>query len=463
MNVIWIVADTLRRDHIGAYGNVRVRTPEIDGLATRALRFDRHYAAGFPTMPTRADHATGRWTMSFLPWGPLPDGLPTLAEYAARSGIHTAAVVDTPFYLRQGMNYDRGFQTFFTIQSQEGSPTRVPGTGHHESRDLVAWWRKESDRSVAQTMIRAGDWLERHYREHFFLYVDTWDPHEPWDAPEYYTEQYWPGYDGEILQPIYGLWPEHSAWTEERIAKAHATYCGEITLVDTWVGHFLRKVENLGLHENTAVIFTSDHGFYFGEHGGHFGKMVFGHRPDGSRFTHGERDAAWDHSPLYEEVSGIPLIVRLPEGTTGAYDGLTSAIDLMPTVAELLGLEVPSWVTGTSLVPALRTGDSSSSREYTVTSIPFANDGVVKSVDNVTRGLEAPLVSTITTSRWTLLYSSAPGRSELFDLSVDPRQEVNVIDAQTEVANELHVRLIQFMRDQGVPEQLIADRGELRR
>ena len=66
MNVIWIVSDTFRRDHVGAYGNPTIRTPSLDALAANSVRFDGHYAAGFPTMPSRADHLTGRWTMSFM-------------------------------------------------------------------------------------------------------------------------------------------------------------------------------------------------------------------------------------------------------------------------------------------------------------------------------------------------------------------------------------------------------------
>ena len=461
VNVIWITADTFRKDHVGAYGNPTIRTPSIDALAAQSMRFDRHYAASFPTMPTRADHATGRWTLSFLPWGPLPDGLPTLAERATDAGIHTAAVVDTPFYLRHGMNFDRGFQTFHPIQSQEGSPTRVPLVGHHESRDIVAWWRKESDRAVAQTMIRAGDWLELHHKEDFFLYIDTWDPHEPWDAPNYYTEMYLPGYDGEVIQPLYGNWHDYEGYTADRVAKAHATYCGEVTLVDTWIGYLIRKIKNLGLMENTAVIFTSDHGFYFGEHGGHFGKMVFGKRPDGSRFTHGERNAEWDHSPLYEEVAAIPLIVKSPGHDPGTYGALTSAVDLMPTVSDLLGLEVPDWVTGRSLAPALR-GDDSGSLEFVITSIPFANDDDgIRSVDNVTRGLQAPLVTTVTSERWSLLYTSQPGRSELFDLKADPTQLHNVIGQNVDVARALHANMISFMRVNDVPESLVVPRNEL--
>jgi len=97
MNVIWIVADTFRRDHLGAYGVDFIHTPALDSLASRSVRFDRHYSGAFPTMPARADHFTGRWTMSFMGWEPFSDGVGTLAQLLADQGVHTAAVVDTPF------------------------------------------------------------------------------------------------------------------------------------------------------------------------------------------------------------------------------------------------------------------------------------------------------------------------------------------------------------------------------
>ena len=79
-----------------------------------------------------------------------------------------------------------------------------------------------------------------------FLYIDTWDPHEPWDAPDYYTKLYMPDYDGELVHPIYGRWHEMPGYSAELVDKAHATYCGEVTMVDTWVGYLLRMVENMG-------------------------------------------------------------------------------------------------------------------------------------------------------------------------------------------------------------------------
>ena len=198
-------------------------------------------------MPTRADHHTGQWTMSFMGWEALPDHAVTLSQILGDQGVHTAAVIDTPFYTRGGMNYDRGFQSYYTVLGQEGSGTRAAQIGHHESRDVVADWRKEADRCAARTMTQAGDWLEKHYKEEFFLYIDTWDPHEPWDPPAYYAELYQPDYDGSIIQPPYAYWHETDHLTERDLETAFACYRGEITMVDTWIGYLLRKVENMGI------------------------------------------------------------------------------------------------------------------------------------------------------------------------------------------------------------------------
>ena len=462
MNVIWIMTDTLRRDHIGAYGNKSIHTPSLDLLASRSVRFDRHYAAGFPTMPSRADLFTGRWTISFMKWEPLAGEVETLAQLLSRQGFRTAACVDTPFYLRYGMNYDRGFQTFFTVQGQEGSATRYQQERGHESRDIRAWWRLEADRNAPQTITKAMDWLERHYKEDFFLYIDTWDPHEPWDAPPYYTERYWPGYDGEIISPIYGHRKSVPGFTEERVRKAHATYCGEVTMVDTWVGYLLRKVENMGLAGNTAIIFTSDHGFYFGEHGDLFGKMTFANKPDGTIYNWTDLNASWTYSPLYEELVTAPLLVQMPGIEAGSYDGLTSAIDLAPTVLEILGQETPAWMEGRSLLTGMR-DRSAPGREYVVSTIPFANKGdEVMSVDNVSRTLRTELMTTVTAGDWSLLYSMEPGVSELYDLVADPLQGTNLVSKRPEVAKDIHGMFARFMAETNLPPRFQTPRRELR-
>ena len=463
MNVIWIVSDTFRRDHVGAYGNRWIHTPSIDTLAAGAVRFDSHYSAGFPTMPTRADHQTGRWTMSFMGWQPLPTGVTTLAEILAGHGMHTAASVDTPYYLRDGMNYDRGFQSFFMNVGQDTLWSLIPEPGyHHEALDVRAAWRSESDRNAPKTFMSAIQWLERHYKEDFFLYVDTWDPHEPWDAPSYYTELYLPEYDGELVLPLYGNWHDVPGYEEAQMQKGHATYCGEITMVDTWVGFLLKSVENMGLADKTVVIFTTDHGFYFGEHGGLFGKMSSDKYPDGTLRPYDEPGSQWSYSPLFEEIVHLPLVIRSPGITPGAYGGLSSAVDVMPTVLDLLGLDIPAFVQGRSLAPALR-DNSFLGREYVVSSLPFANPGdPVLSVDNFLRDLKDPPVTTVTSGEWSLLYSPAPGVSQLYNLNTDPQQLDNVIARHTDVAGDIHRLLVEFMRENEVPERLLQPRLELR-
>ena len=463
MNVIWIVSDTFRRDHVGAYGNPNIRTPSLDMLAAESVRFDAHYSAGFPTMPTRADHQTGRWTMSFMGWEPLPAGVATLAEILAEQGLHTAASVDTPYYVRDGMNYDRGFQSFFMNSGQDTLWSLIPQPGYHnEALDVRDRWRNEADRNAPKTFMTAMQWLERHYKEDFFLYVDTWDPHEPWDAPSYYTELYMPDYDGELVLPIYGNWHDMPGYQEAQLRKGHATYCGEITMVDTWVGFLLKSVENMGLADKTVVIFTTDHGFYFGEHGGLFGKMSSDKYPDGTLRPYDEPGSQWSYSPLFEEIVHLPLMIRAPEVSPGCYSGLSSAIDVMPTVLDLLGLDIPAFVQGRSLVPAMR-DRSLSGRDYVVSSLPFANPGdPVRSVDSFLRDLKDPPVSTVTSGQWSLLYSPEPGVSQLYNLASDPYQLDNVIERHMDEAGEIHRLLVEFMRGNEVPERLLQPRLELR-
>jgi arylsulfatase A-like enzyme len=458
MNVIWIISDTLRRDHLGAYGNKKIHTPALDTLAAKSVKFNNHYIAAFPTMPTRADFLTGRWTMSYMQWEPLPAGEVVLGEILSRKGIHTAAVVDTPFYIRGGMNYDRGFQTFTEIPGQFHYAGGASVSHRDQPDDVLAQRRFESDCFAPKTFIKAMQWLEYHYKEDFFLCVDTWDPHEAWNAPSYYTEPYWPGYDGEIIKPVYGRWQDAPGYTEEKVKKALATYCGEVTMVDTWAGAFLRQVENMGLMKNTAIIFTTDHGFYFGEHNGLFGKMSFAKDTK----TGKEIMGLWTHSPYYQEVTYIPLFIYMPDIPAGTYDGLTSAVDLMPTVLDMMGQKIPPSVEGKSLLPKIKDRNLPG-RDYVISGHPFVNAGeIVRSVDDSKRIAELPSEVTITTNEWALLYDPAPGFSELFNVKSDPLQKKNIIAKHPDVARELHQLLVKFMHETNVAADLQKPRLELK-
>lgn len=457
MNVIWIVSDTVRCDALGAYGNGVIRTPAIDTLAAKGTRFDRHYIAAFPTMPARADFMTGRWTMSFMGWEPLPKNEVTVGEILQNAGVNTAAIVDTPFFLRAEMNYDRGFTTCEEIPGQhylaKGSDPRFRrGFGPQNST------RIEADCFARQTFLKAMQWLELNYKEDFFLYIDTWDPHEPWNAPGYYTEPYWPGYDGEFIPPLYGYIQDRPGFTQEKVDKARATYWGEMTMVDTWIGYFLKQVENMGLMENTAIIFTSDHGYYFGEHGGLYGKMVFSKDPAPGK----EMIGVWARSPYYEEVTNVPLIIYVPGLPHGSYENLTCAIDIMPTVLDLMDQEIPPIVDGQSLLPMIR-DSKTPGREHIFSSSAFVNPGDTDlSVDHVQRWAEKASMATVTTEDWTLLYDVEPGGSELYNLKSDPGQVNNIIGKHPDVAHELHQLFVKYMHDTNLAQRLIEPRLELK-
>ncbi|UCD09027.1 MAG: sulfatase [Dehalococcoidales bacterium] len=464
MNVIWIVSDTVRRKDIGVYGSDKVRTPAIDALSAKSVRFDRYYAASFPTMPTRADYMTGKWTLSFMQWVPIPPGHVLLAELLRDKGdVHTVGIVDTPFFIRDGMNYDRGFTTFVEIPDHYFVAKGGYNPPHSPYRKTLERRPKEpldAECFAPKTFTKAMEWLTLNYKEDFFLYIDTWDPHEPWNAPLYYTEPYWPGYDGEQIMPFYKNWKEQPGFTEEMLKKAHAAYLGEISMVDAWIGNLLNQVEYMGLMENTAIIFTTDHGFYFGEHD-IFGKMVFDNTqnlPEEIR----RHPGAWARSPLYEEVAAIPLTIYLPGVKPGVYDGLASAVDLMPTILDLFGQEIPSYVEGRSLLPAVR-DTKTPGREVVFTACPFINAGDTDQlVDHLLRRCVVPSMTTVTTDEWSFLHDCAPGGSELYNMKSDPDQLNNVIDQHPDIARNMHKYLVDFMRETNVPQRLQEPRLELK-
>ena len=458
-NVVLIVCDTFRRDHVGAYGNPTIRTPNLDALARDSVVFEQHLVSSFPTMPARADILTGRFAYTFMGWEPLPIGIPSLPGLLAGAGYLTMGVVDTPFFIRGAYGYDRGFDDFIWVRGQ-GDDTRP-----HERTDARLTWRSESDRLVARTMTAAEDWLERHYREPFFLYVDSWDPHEPWDAPEYYTALYKPDYDGRLLYPAYGKWRE-AGLSEDDVATAHATYCGEVTMVDRWVGRLLDKLDVLGLTDNTLVFFTSDHGFFFGEHG-YFGKAEWFHDP-GARIT-AEADVpdwlpeSWlltvGWSPLYQELTRIPLLVRGPGFDAGRSHALTTAPDLAPTVLDLLGLQPPADMQGKSFKDVLLdpTGEH---RPFVVSSWPlyFAEGEITSAVDSRPRRIASYMPLTVATQERSVILGGAAEAPELYDLERDPREETNIWSEQVDEAIALCADALSFLEDCDTPERFLKPR-----
>ncbi|HIE52417.1 MAG TPA: hypothetical protein EYP85_11710 [Armatimonadetes bacterium] len=435
MNIVVIISDTLRWDYLGCYGNPKVRTPHLDRFARECVLFERAYAASFPTMPMRADLYTGKFTFTYLGWAPLPREEIILPQLLAEAGYRTMAVVDTPFFVRNGYGYDRGFHDFRWVRGQGG-----------DRADTNYERRYEEDYCAPMTFAAAERWLERHYKEKFFLYVDTWDPHEPWDPPAHYVELYLPEWDGTKVGPPYWYWEERGL-TAQQVEIARACYAGEVTMVDRWAGRLIERMESLGLLDKTIIVFTTDHGFYLGEHG-MFGKALM-------------QKGRFYGAPLYEEVARVPLLIYVPGVKPRRLNAVVTLPDLMPTLLELVGVEIPDTVQAYSLGPLLR-GEARLAHRFVVTTMPLYNPGeVTRVVDNFERRVEEYLPATITAGSWSLLYTREGVPVELYNLREDPQQRENVAKQNRPIAERMHRMFVNFLRKLGTEERLVEPRARL--
>jgi arylsulfatase A-like enzyme len=470
MNIILIISDTLRQDHLGIYGNDKIRTPNLDSFAKKSAIFDRCFVGSYPTLPNRGDLITGKYNFAYLGWAPLPMNEITLAGLLTRAGYLTAGIADTPFYMRHGYGYDRGFDDFIFIRGQNAGPARD---------DVLSLRRLEEDLYAPQTMATAERWLEQHYQDGpFFLLIDTWDPHEPWEAPDYYVQHYVEDFKGEPSPwPPYWEWQE-AGLTQEDVDLAHAHYCGEVTMVDRWVGRVLERADSLNIMDDTAILFTSDHGFYFGEHGilgkGRF-KSKYGYRVGPDLAHRGEykhafmnpetgeitiSEAEWYRSPLFKEITQVPLLAWIPGLAPQRLDALVTLTDIMPTIMDLAGLEIPAQVQTPSLLPLLK-NEIESIHDFIVTSWPLYQPGQeLRVVDDIDRPTAQTLPSSITDGEWTLIYATAAEKVELYHDLTDPGQEMDVVAENEEVARDLHHRFVKFLEDIGTREELLSPRRE---
>jgi arylsulfatase A-like enzyme len=471
MNVIVVISDTLRRDHLGCYGNSWIRTPNLDAFAAESLLVERAYIGSFPTVPCRNDVLTGRYAFTYKPWAPLRPDEVTMQDVLGRAGVITGLVADTPHPFAPGYNFQRGFQTWELIRGQEHDawksyPREVkmpcaPEKLRNPESTVVQYLRNvhdrrsEADYFPARTFTAAAEWLEHTHRDPFFLYIDTFDPHEPWDPPQHYSDLYDPNYEGEeVIYPRYDL---SSYLSEAELKRCRMLYAGEVSLVDTWFGYFMNRVRALGLLENTAIMFFADHGFYLGEHG-FIGKSLI--TPEFQQAI-----------PLYPEVAWIPFLAYLPEGLHGERrEGFVQPTDVMPTVLELCGAPIPDGVQGRSLAPLLR-GEVETVRSVAI-SAPCLSAPNIQIPHPTSR-------ASITDKEWTLIYGSqvdrvqepevtamvdsllrqvktleeGPIRPELFYLPNDPYCNKNVLADHPHEAQRLHAEFVRFLEESSVPEE----------
>ena len=449
MNIIVIISDTLRRDFLGCYGNTWVQTPNIDALARESIVFDRCYAGSFPTMPMRADLMTGKYVFQNIGWAPLPPRTPTLQGVLRNNKCVTMLITDHTQMLAPGMNYHQGFDGVEWIRGQASDawitdPIRIKWPCAKEKLRQPEMWveryyrnisrrRTESDWFSPQTFSKAMQWLDTNYtHESFLLFIDTFDVHEPWTPPQWYVELYDPDYEGEDV--VYPRYDKSDYLTAAEIKHVRALYAGTITMLDRWLGRLIQKVIDMGLWEKTAILFTSDHGWYHGEH-----KLMGKH-------TVLDPKKGW---PFYEEVAHTPFLLRVPGLQTGVRsDLLVQPVDMMPTLLDVAEVRAPADIHGKSVLPALK-NSGEPVRQYAVTSATLPVDP------------ETISYSTITDGEWSLNYGGENGPAILHCLSSDPVQERNVISEQRAKAVTLHAEYVKLLEAIGTEESRLKPRRNL--
>lgn len=439
MNVILVVLDTLRKDYVGAYGNPWVKTPTLDEVAERGTRFARVVPESLPTIPVRRALHTGIRTFPFrdpehhrgdtvglLGWQRIPERQTTLAEILSATGYTTALVSDCPHLYGPSMNFQRGFQSFRWIRGQHGDPYRPSGAA---DRDRLAGYLTEPLRGsrwhpalvqyVANTDGRSGedDWLApRVFTEAsrlledaaglqpFFLVVDSFDPHEPWDPPPRYVELYdEPTIDG--LEPVTPFYGNSKYLGDSQLERMKKLYAAEVTMVDSWLGRFLDQVESLGLLETTLLIVVSDHGILLGEHG-ITGKPWFA---------------------LWPEVVDVPMLISHPDHRgTGVHESYVSTHDVVPTILSSLGIDPPSWMDGRDLMPHV-SDPGQEDEDHGITTSAFHNWLLVR------------------TDRHELQARDDLSEMRLYDIVEDPGREDPLDEPQT--AEQLYNLLVEEVGD----------------
>jgi arylsulfatase A-like enzyme len=361
MNVIVVILDSLRKDHVGVYGNEQIKTPNLDSLAKESLRFTHPYPESLPTICARRAIHTGlrtwpfrNWTPpvgeTFMPagWQPIPEDQTTLSEILQAEDYNTVLLSDTQHLFKASMNFQRGFAVYDWIRGQERDfyqPTMkvpqeqvdknvVPGNDQSMVDKVrqylanTAGRDSEEDWFAPKVFTMASDFLQTANRgEPFFLVVDCFDPHEPWDPPDRYVSLYDEGYDGP--EPIVPNYSDAGWITDRELERMRALYSGEVTMVDRWLGNFLDKMDSTGLSENTLLLVLSDHGVALGEH-----------NATGKPF--------W---ALWPELTDIIFLIRHPEskGAGQTSDYYASTHDVAPTVLGAIGKEVPDVMDGQDL------------------------------------------------------------------------------------------------------------------
>jgi arylsulfatase A-like enzyme len=456
-NIILLITDTFRYDNLGDRARRPVRTPGLDRfIAERATEITRFYAGSFPTIPHRTDVATGVLGWPHYGWQPIDLSGPNhVAKLLRAQGYVSQLICDCPHLFNARFQF--GFDAAYQHRGQEGDKallhlndpiptimppekTRVrPSFRGHPLVDLHNWHnrnpRYEADSFPFKTGNTAIRWLEENNEAGpFFLWVDFFDPHEPWDAPEYLVRRYDPDYTGQPMShPNYG---PSSVFTEAELHNLWAHYAAEAEVIDRWVGRIFEKIDDLQLWDDTIVAITSDHGMSIGEH-----------ERTGKSNINDLDERYW---PIYPEIGHVPFLLAggdVPRGQT--LDLIAQPIDILPTLCDLAGIavEADQSLEGQSFAHAVLDG-TSQHREYAVSGCHIrTRDG------QPPREAVTPF---LVTDRWGYTPVGAYGRCELYDLEADPLAETDIAADHPEQIVELYELFLAHLGQHNASEDMLA-------
>ena len=398
-----VLLDSLNRHMLGCYGGAEFETPNLDRFAARSVKFNNHYTGSLPCMPARHDILVGALDFLWRPWGSIELWERPITHELRRKKIPTHLFSDHPHLFETGgENYHTDFFAWDYTRGHEGDPWKTRsdpswiGTptlpakqrgGEELAYDISrTYFRDELDFPGPRTMQSSADWLREHgsHHESFMIFVDEFDPHEPFDTPAPWANKYDPDWKDELL-----IWPpyavggvENGVITEREGQHVRANYGSKLSMIDHWFGRILDEMDRQDLWADTLFILCTDHGHYLGE------KDIWG-KP---------------RVPQYEVLGHIPLMIAAPGIKPAEISALTTNVDINATLADLFDVETRYLTHGKSLLPLIHQ-EQNSVREYAIGGV-FGQ--WVQIQDGENKYIRAPVDNGFPLSMWSNRWSTMP-------------------------------------------------------
>ncbi len=461
-NLLFLWTDEQRADTIDVYGNTRIQSPSLSKLAAESVVFRNPYVSQPVCTPSRSTVMTGLWPhQSGLTQNniALPERVPTLPEIVGdadyRTGYFGKWHLGDEIFAQHGFEEWRSIEDMYWRYYREGRDTSrkssycewLKGLGYTPDTSRGDFSRGFCSRLPIEHCKpkyleqEACDFLRRHRDEPFMLYVNFLEPHMPFSGP--LNDLYKPedvdlpanfndpleanepeSYRLRAATYLDGLYADRfDLKTEDGWRRLIANYWGLVTQVDRSVGVILATLEDLGLADDTIVVYTSDHGDMMGAH-----KLV-------------------EKGYMYQEAMRVPWLMRYPRAGHGGrvVDGHASHIDLMPTLLDLMGADPKADLPGKSLVPVMKREAALSEPVFVQWNAPAAlaegrNPGGAERDPERTLG---PSTRTVIAPDGWKLSLNVGDRSQLFNLARDPGETTNLFDQPENrpIIERLHAEL----------------------